>query len=147
MGDLSEAKRQIDALPKVLKDSWVANSKNTSKKTTVDDIKIIMEGKGVDDDYLAAIGRRQKTSRETQDASSRRLLGKSLEDITSTEKRAVKSTSFCQIPSKNVAAACSPRAIQHSTIARLNERPSLDTSDLGFGSTSKKDNNNYEVAC
>ena len=47
----------------LLKDSWVANSKNSSKMATVDDIKIIMEGKGVDDDYLTAVGRRQKTSR------------------------------------------------------------------------------------
>jgi len=108
----------------------------------------LKEGKVVDDNYLAVANRKKQASKDTQDASSRRLLGKSLEDITSTEKKAAKSASYCQLPSTNIAVTCSPRAVQHSTVARLHERPSLDISDLGFGSALKpKDNNNYEVAC
>ena len=46
----------------------------------------LKEGKVVDDNYLAVANRKKQASKDTQDASSRRLLGKSLEDITSTEK-------------------------------------------------------------
>ena len=130
------------------KDSNLLNFKDSPNKMQMDNITICKEGKGVDDNYLEDANRRKRVSRNTHDANSRRLLGKSLEDITSADKKTVKSASYCQLPSTHVAAACSPRAIQHSTIARLNERPSLDGSDLGFGSSLKnKDNNNYEVAC
>ena len=130
------------------KDTNLLNFKDSPNKMQMDNITVCKEGKGVDDNYLEVANRRKRVSRNTHDANSRRLLGKSLEDITSAEKKTVKSTSYFQLPSTHVAAACSPRAIQHSTIARLNERPSLDGSDLGFGSSLKnKDNNNYEVAC
>ena len=71
-----------------------------------------------------------------------------MEDITSPANKTIKSTSYCQLPSSSLAVTSSPRAIQHSTIARLHERPTLDIADLGFGSALKnKENNNYEVAC
>ena len=133
---------------KLKEDSSLINFNNSSNKRQMDNITICEEGKGVDDNYLDDMKKRKAASRNAHDASSRRLIGKSLEDITSADKKTAKSASFCQLPSTNVAAACSPRAIQHSTVARLNERPSLDSSELGFGSVLKgKDNNNYEVAC
>ena len=130
-------------------DMGVLELKHPSKKIQTQSIKYCKEGKiTVDDNFLRAGQLKKGCSTDTENAVSRRLLGKSLEDITSPAKTTIKSTSYCQLPSSAMAITGSPRAVQHSTIARLNERPQLDISDLGFGSAMKnKENNNYEVAC
>ena len=102
----------------------------------------------VDDNYIKMGNPGKECSENTGNVISRHLLGKSLEDITSPAMKTVKSTSYCQLPSSTALVSSSPRAIQHATIAVLNERPPLDISDLGFTSALKsKENNNYEVAC
>ena len=127
----------------------ILERKHPSKKIQTERVKYCKEGKvAVDDNYLTSGNMGKGGINETGNASSRRILGKSLEDITSPAKKTTKSTSFCQLSSPTMAANSSPRAIQHSTIARLNERPAMDISDLGFGTALKgKENNNYEVAC
>ena len=127
----------------------VLELKQASKNIQTERVKYCKDGKiAVDDNYLRGGNLKNGCSTDTENTASRRLLGKSLEDITSPAKKTMKSTSFCQIPSSPIAVTCSPRAIQHSTIARLNERPALDIADLGFSSALKnKENNNYEVAC
>jgi hypothetical protein len=130
-------------------DIGVLELKHPSKKIQTESVKYCKEGKiAVDDNYLRAVNLNNGCSTDTGNAASRRLLGKSLEDITSPAKKTIKSTSYCQLPSSAMAVTSSPRAIQHSTIARLNERPALGMADLGFGSPLRnKENNNYEVAC
>jgi len=124
-------------------------SKNPSKKIQTERTKYHREGKlAVDDNFVPTGSNKFAINDGTGSSMSRRLLGKSLEDITSPAKKTVKSTSFCQLPSSSITSASSPTAIHHSTIARLNEKPTVDISDLGFRSSHKgKENNNYEVAC
>merc|ERR1712179_541152 len=122
--------------------------KHSSKKIQTQGAKLRKEGKlAVDDNFLTILHTRKGLSGETGNVIEKRVLGKSLDDITSPVKRTIKSTSYCQLPS-SATTSSNPRAVQHSTIARLNERPALDIPDLGFGTTIRsKDNNNYEVAC
>ena len=91
----------------------------------------------VDDSYIKIDKQRKGSTDNFENAISRRLLGKSLEDITYPDRKPGKSASFCQ-PSTTAIVSGNSQPTPHATIAVLNEKPKRDTSDFGFPSTSKQ---------
>ena len=122
--------------------------KQSSKLIQMDRAKSHKQSKlAVDDSYIKLDKQRKGSTDNSENAISRRLLGKSLEDITYPDRKPGKSASFCE-PSTTAIVSSNSKPTPHSTIAVLNEKPRRDTSDPGFPLTLKnKENSNCEVVC